>query len=90
MPAIETSKTGPRALSGEANGRIWEPQCAASYHAVFDKAPVGSTTRLFDAGCGAGMAMLLAAELGAEVAGIDASARLLKVACDRLPAARLE
>lgn len=101
MTVIETPKSEARALSGDANGRIWgaraadwadiqEPQCAAGYHAVFDKASVGSETRLLDAGCGAGMAMRLAAELGAEVAGIDASPGLLDVARDRLPGARLE
>ena len=101
MTIIERSKAAAHTLSGEANGRIWgaraadwaliqEPQCAASYHAVYDKAPVGSTTRLLDAGCGAGMALQLAADLGAEVAGIDASASLLQVARDRLPGARLE
>ena len=101
MTVIEKSKAPEHTLSGEANGRIWgaraadwaliqEAQCASGYHAVFDKEPVGSTTRLLDAGCGAGMAMQFAAELGAEVAGIDASAALLEVARDRLPGARLE
>lgn len=101
MTAIETPKTEARTLSGEANGPIWgarasdwaliqEPQCAAGYHAVLDKAPAGSNTRLLDVGCGAGMAMKLAAELGADVAGIDASAGLLEIARDRLPSARLE
>ena len=101
MTVIEKSKAPEHILSGEANGRIWgaraadwaliqEAQCASGYHAVFDKAPVGSKTRLLDAGCGAGMAMQFAAELGAEVTGIDASAALLEVARDRLPGARLE
>ena len=101
MTMIDTTGSETRRLSGEANGKIWgaratdwaliqEPQCAAGYHAVFDKLPVGSKTRLLDVGCGAGMAMQLAADLGAEVAGIDASAGLLEVARDRLPGARLE
>jgi SAM-dependent methyltransferase len=101
MTAIDTPDAPPHTRSGEANGRIWgaraadwaqiqEQQCAAGYHAVFDKAPVGSETRLLDAGCGAGMALQLAADLGATVAGIDASAALLEIARDRLPGARLE
>jgi SAM-dependent methyltransferase len=101
MTVIERPEAAAQTLSGDANGRIWgaraadwaliqEPQCAAGYHVVFDKAPVGSETRLLDAGCGAGMAMRLAADLGATVAGIDASAELLDVARDRLPGARLE
>ena len=101
MTVIERPNVPAHTLSGEANGRIWgaraadwaiiqEPQCAGGYHAVFDKAPVGSETRLLDAGCGAGMAMGLAADLGATVAGIDASVGLLEIARDRLPGARLE
>ncbi len=101
MTITETMNAPTRNGSGEANGRIWgaraadwgriqEPQCAPAYHAVFDKVPVGSETRLLDAGCGAGMALRLAADLGAEVSGMDASAALLEVARGRLPDARLE
>ena len=101
MTASEETKASAKPLSGEANGRIWglraadwsaiqEPQCAPAYHAVFDKAVVGSATRVLDAGCGAGMALRLAADLGAEVSGIDASVALLNVARDRLPGAKLE
>ena len=101
MTVTETPGTETRVLSGDMNGQIWgaraadwasiqEAQCAAGYHAVLDKASVGSTTCLLDAGCGAGMAMQLAAELGADVSGIDASAGLLEVARDRLPNARFE
>jgi SAM-dependent methyltransferase len=98
MTMTATPKTSAHIQSGEANGRIWgaraadwaaiqEPQCAPAYHAVFDKAVIGSETRLLDAGCGAGMALRLAADLGAEVAGIDASAALLEVARGRHPKA---
>lgn len=101
MTVSEKTQTPDHKLSGEANGRIWgaraadwatiqEEQCAPAYHAVFDKAVVGSETRLLDAGCGAGMALQFAADLGAHVAGMDASAALLEVARDRLPGARLE
>ena len=101
MTVIENIPAAERQLSGEANGRIWglraadwstiqEPQCAPAYHAVFDKAVVGSETRVLDAGCGAGMALRLAADLGAAVSGIDASAALLEVARNRLPGVRLE
>jgi SAM-dependent methyltransferase len=101
MTATQQTLTPTHTLSGAANGRIWgaraadwaliqEPQCAEGYHAVFDKAPVGSKTQLLDVGCGAGMALGLAADLGAEVSGMDASAALLEVARGRLPGARLE
>lgn len=85
--------------TAETNGRIWglraadwaniqEPQCSPAYHAVFEKVGVVSGTRLLDAGCGAGMALQLAADLGAHVSGFDASAALLDIARDRLPNAR--
>jgi SAM-dependent methyltransferase len=101
MTTTETMNVPSHALSGEANGRIWgarvadwaliqEPQCAPAYRAVFGKAPVGSETRLLDAGCGAGMALRLAADLGADVSGMDASAALLEAARSRVPGARLE
>ena len=84
--------------TGDTNGHIWglraadwadiqEQQCAPAYHAVMEKGAVGPGTRLLDAGCGAGMALALAAELGAEVTGFDASAALLAIAKTRLPEA---
>jgi SAM-dependent methyltransferase len=90
----------PIGRGGEANGRIWgaraagwvfikEPQCAPAYHAVFDRVPIGSETRLLDADCSAGLALRLAADLGAEVTGMDASAALLDVARERVPQAYL-
>lgn len=100
MTVIEKTPDAAQQRSGEANGRIWgaraadwadiqEPQCAPAYHAVFDKAVVGSKTRVLDAGCGAGLALRLAADLGASVSGIDASEPLLEVARTRLPSALL-
>ena len=44
---------------------------------------------LLDAGCGTGLALQLAAERGARVSGLDASAALLDVARGRLPDADL-
>jgi trans-aconitate methyltransferase len=46
-------------------------------------------TRLLDVGCGAGLALQLAAKRGATVAGFDASAGLLEVARERVPEADL-
>ncbi|MBJ3764556.1 class I SAM-dependent methyltransferase [Maribius pontilimi] len=100
MTVIEETKTPHAARSGDANGRIWgaraadwadiqQPQCAPAYHAVFDKAVIGAETRLLDAGCGAGLALQIAAELGASVAGVDASPALLEVAAKRLRGCRL-
>lgn len=100
MTMTDASATTPPTRSGASNGRIWglraadwaniqEAQCSPAYHAVFDKAVIGSETRLLDAGCGAGMALSFAADLGADVSGIDASDALLDVARSRLPNAHL-
>jgi SAM-dependent methyltransferase len=78
------------------NGQLWgarardwaevqEGQFAAGYDDVLAQTGVGPGTRLLDAGCGAGMAAMRAASLGATVAGIDAAALLLDIARERVP-----
>lgn len=100
MTVIEQSTGTKSPLSGDTNGRIWglraadwaniqEQQCAPAYHAVFKKGDLGPETCLLDAGCGAGMALTLASELGAHISGIDASLALLEIARRRLPDAKL-
>lgn len=96
---IEQSTGTKRSLNGDTNGRNWglraadwaniqERQCAPAYHAVFEKCSLGPETCLLDAGCGAGMALTLASELGARISGVDASAALLEIASRRLPDAK--
>lgn len=53
--------------------------------AALDAAHVTAGTRVLDAGCGAGLASLLAALRGATVSAIDASASQLAIARRRLP-----
>jgi SAM-dependent methyltransferase len=55
--------------------------------AALDAARVIPGTRLLDAGCGAGLLALLANLRGAQVTALDASAGLVAVARERLPAA---
>ena len=55
--------------------------------AVLDAAQVTPGTRLLDAGCGAGLLALLASLRGARVSALGASAALLAIARERLPAA---
>jgi SAM-dependent methyltransferase len=57
--------------------------------AALDAARVTRGTRLLDAGCGAGLAALLARLRGATVAGLDAAPGLLAIARERLPGADL-
>jgi SAM-dependent methyltransferase len=59
------------------------------FEAVLDAARVGPGTALLDVGCGSGLTLLLAAERGAVVSGLDVSPGLLGVARERLPSADL-
>jgi SAM-dependent methyltransferase len=57
--------------------------------ALLPRLGVGPGTSLLDVACGSGLAVRVAAGMGAEVAGIDASAELVAVACDRTPTSDL-
>lgn len=87
--------------SAQVQGELWgarandwadlqEPAWRPVYDHVFERAGVRMGTRFLDVGCGAGGALTAAAERGAEVAGLDASAALVAVARRRLPDARIE
>jgi SAM-dependent methyltransferase len=82
--------------TSDVNGRLWgarardwaevqEPQFGAGYDSVLARVGVATGTRLLDVGCGAGMAAMRAAGLGASVAGIDAAPQLLDIARVRVP-----
>jgi ubiquinone/menaquinone biosynthesis C-methylase UbiE len=82
--------------TGAVNGVLWgsrardwadiqEGTVAPVYDAVFSAAQVGAGTRYGDMGCGAGLAAMKAAALGATVSGLDASAALLAIARERTP-----
>jgi SAM-dependent methyltransferase len=76
-----------------AQATVWaelaEPAQEPFYRAAFDAVAVTAGTRLLDVGCGAGLALTLAARRGATVAGLDASAALIDIARSRLPEADL-
>lgn len=82
--------------SAEIQGAVWsagartwadiqEMQQAPFYEAAFDAIGVDASTKLLDAGCGAGLAMERARARGADVSGLDASAGLLEIAKERMP-----
>jgi SAM-dependent methyltransferase len=56
---------------------------------VLDATDVGPRLRVLDVGCGSGLALVLAAGRGAEVAGADITPGLLAIARERLPDAEL-
>lgn len=56
-----------------------------AYEWTLDRAKVGPGTSVLDCGCGAGRFARLAADRGAQVAGIDASEALLEIARERTP-----
>jgi SAM-dependent methyltransferase len=86
--------------SATIQGRLWgthardfaahlEQLTLPLHGAALDAAHVTAGTRLLDAGCGAGLLAVLASLRGAQVTALDASAALLAVARERLPAAEV-
>ena len=77
--------------SADAQGALWgaaardwaelaEPHQIPFYEAALDGLACADGMRLLDAGCGAGLALSLAAARGAVVSGLDASGGLLEIA----------
>lgn len=62
-----------------------EPLFRCFYEPVLSRAGVEEGTRLLDVGCGAGLGAQIAAQRGAQVAGIDASAGSVEIARERTP-----
>jgi SAM-dependent methyltransferase len=62
-----------------------EPLTSALFEAAFDEVGIGPGTRLLDIGCGAGLAVALAAARGARVSGLDATPEMLAIARERVP-----
>ena len=67
-----------------------EPAWNPLFEAVLDGAGVHRGTRMLDVGCGAGGALVLARQCGAEVTGLDGAAALVAIARRRLPGAEIE
>jgi SAM-dependent methyltransferase len=91
---------GTAAGTAELQGRLWsartadwaefqEPYLEPAFRAGLDAVGVGDGTRLLDVGCGAGLALRLAADRGADVRGLDAASGMLEFARRRVPGARL-
>jgi SAM-dependent methyltransferase len=90
----------PVTAAAQVQRRLWgtDPRAWADlaeahnrplFEAVLDAAGAGPGTCLLDVGCGSGLTLVLAEQLGAVPAGLDISPGLLHVARDRLPGADL-
>lgn len=88
-------------MTSKTNGQLWgtrardwaeiqEQTVRQVYHEVLKRTEVGDGTAYLDVGCGSGMAAHLAADLGAEVSGIDASEELLMIAKERVQRANFQ
>lgn len=64
---------------------LLEPMHRPLWEAMLDAALVRSGKRMLDAGCGGGGASVLAAERGALVSGLDATAGMVHIARTRVP-----
>ena len=75
-----------------ARPRDWaqnEEQQAPTYEEAIRQVGLEPGERVLDIGCGSGAFLLLAADRGAEVHGLDASEALIEIARERLPEADL-
>ena len=87
--------------TAEVQGELWgakatdwstvqEPGWRPVYETVLREVGVGSGAKLLDLACGAGGALLIAREMGADVAGLDAARTLVAIARERLQGACIE
>jgi FAD/FMN-containing dehydrogenase len=92
IPPVTAAAQVQRRLWG-TDPRAWAELAEAHnqplFEAVLNAAGVGQGTRLLDVGCGSGLTLMLAKDLGAIPAGLDISPGLLQIACSRLPDADL-
>jgi SAM-dependent methyltransferase len=92
------SATTPRG-SAEHNGDLWgahasdwalnEIRQVPTYEEAVERVGVAPGDRVLEVGCGSGVFLAIAAEYGAKVYGVDASAPLLDIARRRAPEADL-
>lgn len=86
IPARTAAQNGPLwGTRAHDWAEIQEGQVRRIYETVMERCAVGPGTVYLDAGCGAGMALQMAAERGARVVGMDAAEGMLAVARQRVP-----
>ncbi|WP_051266604.1 class I SAM-dependent methyltransferase [Nakamurella lactea] len=65
----------------------WSSLADPARHVLLSLAKVGPGTRLLDVGCGSGELAAMAADLGADVSGVDASDNMVLIAGNTVPRA---
>ena len=99
-PTAPVGRSDPAATTAPVEGPEWNSRAAAwaehwggfadpARPVVLDAAGIGAGTRLLDVGCGSGELCALAAARGAVVSGIDAAAKMVAIARERVPGADL-
>lgn len=83
-PATTTAAPPPQDAAARDWAEIQERTLVPLYEAVYARLEVGAGTRLLGVGCGAGLALLLAAARGADVTGTERDERRLALARERL------
>lgn len=63
----------------------WSGWGIPAYRHILERVPVGRGTTLLDLGCGAGRFCRIAADRGAQIAGLDATAAFVEIARERIP-----
>ena len=80
---------GPRWGSRPADWAASEEQQLPTYQEAIRRVGIGAGMRVLEVGCGSGVFLRAAADRGAAVAGLDASAALIDLARARVPEADL-
>lgn len=84
-PSAASAPTGTRAhVRARDWAEIQERMLVPLYEAVYERLEVGPATRLLGLGCGAGLALFVAASRGARVAGVDTDPARIALARPRL------
>ncbi|MEY9873794.1 SAM-dependent methyltransferase [Streptacidiphilus sp. MAP12-33] len=82
MVSAHTTRTSARQRARDW-AEIQERMLVPLYEAVYDRLDIGPATSVLGLGCRSGLALLLAAARGAEVAGLEPEAELRELAQDR-------
>ena len=85
MAAIQADLWGERARDWADVMEGWNGWGVPLYRHVLERVPVGTGTSVLDVGCGAGRFCRMAADRGAHVAGLDATAAFVEIARERVP-----